>query len=105
MDYDHDKIDEMILALLWLTPAGPQQAWKSHDWDAMERLHAKGYISDPRPRAKSGTCARMFRITDNQLSPIVWPLQSVVVGSFPCVGDLPTLHGPPGYGHIRSRSN
>jgi hypothetical protein len=34
-------------------------------------------------------------MTDNQLSPIVWPLQSVVDGLFPCVGDLPTLHGPP----------
>jgi Domain of unknown function (DUF6429) len=53
MDYDHNKIDEMILALLWLTPAGPRRAWKSHDWDALERLHAKGYISDPRSRAKS----------------------------------------------------
>jgi hypothetical protein len=27
--------------------------WKSHDWDAMDRLHAKGYISDPKSKAKS----------------------------------------------------
>ena len=53
MDYDHYKIDEMILALLWLTPAGPRRAWKSHDWDAMERLHAKGYISNPKSKTKS----------------------------------------------------
>jgi hypothetical protein len=52
MEYDRDKVDEMVLALLWLTPAGPRRAWK-HDWDAMERLHAKGYISDPTSRAKS----------------------------------------------------
>ena len=53
MEYDHNKVDEMVLALLWLTPAGPRRAWKSHDWEAMERLHAKGYISNPKSRAKS----------------------------------------------------
>ena len=53
MEYDQDKVDEMVLALLWLTPANPRRAWKSHDWDAMERLHAKRYISDPKSRAKS----------------------------------------------------
>ena len=53
MEYDHDKVDEMILALLWLTPAGQGRAWKSHDWETMERLHAKGYISDSKSSAKS----------------------------------------------------
>jgi Domain of unknown function (DUF6429) len=53
MDYDRDKVDEMVLALLWLTPAGDGRAWKGHDWDAMDRLHAKGYISDPKSKAKS----------------------------------------------------
>ena len=53
MDYDRDKVDEMVLALLWLTPAGEGRAWKSHDWDAMDRLHAKGFILDPKNKAKS----------------------------------------------------
>jgi hypothetical protein len=57
MDYDQDKVDEMVLALLWLTSFNEDQygarAWKGHDWDAMERLHAKGYISDPKSMAKS----------------------------------------------------
>ena len=56
MDYDREKVDEMVLALLWLT-AMPDKfatsAWKSHDWDALDRLHAKGYISDPKSKAKS----------------------------------------------------
>jgi hypothetical protein len=56
MDYDYDKIDEMTLALLWLTsfkdPLGVR-AWKGQDWETMERLHAKGFISDPRSKAKS----------------------------------------------------
>ena len=53
MEYDRDKVNEMVLALLWLTPAGDHRAWKSHDWDALDRLHAKGYISDPKSKAKS----------------------------------------------------
>jgi hypothetical protein len=53
MEYDHKKVDDVVLALLWLTQAGNRRAWKSHDWDALERLHAKGYISDPRSKAKS----------------------------------------------------
>ena len=53
MDYDRDKVDEMVLALLWLTPAGDGRAWKGHDWDALDRLHAKGYISDPKSKGKS----------------------------------------------------
>lgn len=56
MEYDRDKVDEMTLALLWLTlfHNGPgTRAWKGHDWDVLERLHAKGYISDPKSKAKS----------------------------------------------------
>lgn len=53
MDYDRDKVDEMVLALLWLTQTGEGRAWKSHDWEALDRLHAKGYISDPKSKAKS----------------------------------------------------
>ncbi len=53
MDYDQDKVDEMVLALLLLTQTGDGRAWKGHDWVAMDRLHAKGYISDPKSKAKS----------------------------------------------------
>jgi hypothetical protein len=28
-------------------------AWKGHDWDALDRLHQKGYISNPIGKAKS----------------------------------------------------
>ncbi len=56
MEYNRDKVDELVLALLFLTthddPPG-KRAWKGHDWDAMDRLHEKGYISDPKGRAKS----------------------------------------------------
>jgi hypothetical protein len=56
MDYDREKVDEITLALLWLTsfkdPVGVR-AWKGQDWDTMERLYAKGFISDPKSKAKS----------------------------------------------------
>jgi hypothetical protein len=29
------------------------RAWKGHDWAALDRLHKKGLISDPRSKAKS----------------------------------------------------
>jgi len=53
MDYDTGKIDEMVLALLWLTLHDEVRAWKGHDWDAMDRLFQKGYIHDPKGKAKS----------------------------------------------------
>lgn len=53
MDYDTDKIDDMVLALLWLTLHEDDRAWKGHDWDAMDRLFQKGYVHDPRGKAKS----------------------------------------------------
>jgi len=56
MDYDTDKVDEIVLALLCLTmfpEAGGTRAWKGHAWEALDRLHAKGYISDPKSKAKS----------------------------------------------------
>jgi hypothetical protein len=56
MDYDHNKVDEMVLALLTLTTFKDDygvRAWKGHDWDALDRLHAAGYISDPKSKAKS----------------------------------------------------
>lgn len=53
MDIDEDKIDEAVLALLWLTRCGEGRAWKSHDWDAMGRLFEKGMIGDPKSKARS----------------------------------------------------
>jgi hypothetical protein len=58
MEYDHDKIDEMVLALLWLTPAGHRRAWKSHDWDALWRLHAKGVHLRPQVQGEVGSVQR-----------------------------------------------
>ncbi|WP_428486032.1 DUF6429 family protein [Rhodopila sp.] len=53
MDIDEQKIDEAVLALLYLTRCGDARAWKGHNWDAMDRLHEKGMIDDPKSKAKS----------------------------------------------------
>lgn len=50
---DEDKIDDAILALLRLGLHAEHRAWKGFDWDSMERLHEKGFISDPVGKAKS----------------------------------------------------
>jgi Domain of unknown function (DUF6429) len=53
MELDTSKIDDAVLALLALGLHDGAGAWKGFDWDAMERLHAAGWISDPRTTAKS----------------------------------------------------
>lgn len=56
MAQNEGRIDDMVLALLYLTSfhqGGEVRAWKAHDWDALQRLHEKGLISDPKRRSKS----------------------------------------------------
>ncbi|UPG72936.1 DUF6429 family protein [Roseomonas gilardii subsp. gilardii] len=53
MEIDKDKIDDAILALLYLTLDRDGRAWKGFDWSAMNRLHEKGFIGDPVNKAKS----------------------------------------------------
>jgi len=50
---DEQKIDETVLALLYLTLHDGCRAWKSFDWQTMTRLHEKGLIEDPVNKAKS----------------------------------------------------
>ena len=56
MKYDKNKIDEMALALMHLTTFKDEfgvRAWKSIDWEALDRLHEKGFISNPKSKSKS----------------------------------------------------
>lgn len=50
MDYDRDKVDEMVLALLYLTSSHDKygtRAWKGLDMNVIKRLHEKGHIHEP----------------------------------------------------------
>jgi hypothetical protein len=53
MEIDENKIDEAVLALLYLTLHEGTRAWKGHDWNALDRLHRKWFISNPASKAKS----------------------------------------------------
>ena len=53
MKLDTGRIDDTVLALLQLGLHEGSRAWKSFDWDAMNRLHEKGLIADPVNKAKS----------------------------------------------------
>ena len=54
MELNEAKIDEAVLALLFLTlDRKTHRAWKTIDYDAMDRLHQKGFIVDPVGKTKS----------------------------------------------------
>jgi hypothetical protein len=57
MEYDRDKLDEAVLALLylniWEEGEWGARAWKGMPWEATDRLYERGLIGDPRSKAKS----------------------------------------------------
>ena len=53
MELDTDKIDQAVLALLSLGRHDGYRVWKGFDWTVMNRLHEKGYITDPVSKAHS----------------------------------------------------
>ena len=60
MDLDYDKIDDMALALLYLTSFSEgksefesHRAWKGIDWDVADRLFQKDWIGNPKNKNKS----------------------------------------------------
>ena len=56
MDLNYDRIDECTLALLFLVTSKDKygaRAWKAFDWETMNRLHEKSYISNPKSKALS----------------------------------------------------
>ena len=55
-ELNHEKLAEAAIALLSLTAAndhGAVRVWKGLDWDLMNLLHEKGWISNPVSSAKS----------------------------------------------------
>ena len=52
MNYDEDRIESAVLALLALFAAKDGHSWKGYDFEVMNRLHARGFIGDPVNRNK-----------------------------------------------------
>jgi hypothetical protein len=55
-DVDVDKLAEVALALLSLTfftDRGTDRAWKGLDWDVLDMLYQRGWIHDPKGKARS----------------------------------------------------
>src|SRR3989442_1283018 len=53
---DWKKVEEMTLALMHLTSFdehGAVRTWKGHDWEVLNRLHERGWISNPVSKAKA----------------------------------------------------
>ena len=53
MEIAIDRVDEAVLALLYLGLHDGCRTSKGFDWEAMDRLHVKGLISEPIGKAKS----------------------------------------------------
>ena len=53
---NQDKLSEAALAILGLSAFQDHhvvRAWKDMDWDLLDVLHQKGWIADPKGKAKS----------------------------------------------------
>jgi len=56
LELDWDRIDEVALALLWVGRWDDDpvtRVWKGLAWEITDHLHAKGWIDNPRSKAKS----------------------------------------------------
>ena len=53
MRYDQGKIERAVLALLGALEFENGRVWKRYDFDVMDSLHEKGYITEPRGRQES----------------------------------------------------
>lgn len=70
MEYDKEIVDEMTLALLWLTmfDQGPgTRAWEEFNWEHMNRIYEKGYIDDPKSKARSVVVTKEGKWKDEEL--------------------------------------
>ena len=53
MSYDQVRIEDAVLALLAAFSFDDGRAWKGFDFEVMDRLYARGFIDNPKGKAKS----------------------------------------------------
>ncbi|HFE7520571.1 TPA: DUF6429 family protein [Salmonella enterica subsp. enterica serovar Newport] len=67
MNINTEAIDDVVLALLWLTLRDGNRAWKGFDWDVLNRLYERGFIDDPVNKAKSVVLTEKGLLQSEQL--------------------------------------
>ncbi|MEJ2239015.1 MAG: DUF6429 family protein [Gemmatimonadales bacterium] len=50
---DWEGVDQAALAIMLLGLHGGWRTWKGFNWEVLNRLHEKGFITDPKTKAKS----------------------------------------------------
>jgi hypothetical protein len=53
MSFDRKRAGDLVLALMQLTLHEERRTWKSFDWDVMDDLFERGFITNPHSKAKS----------------------------------------------------
>ena len=60
-----EKVDEIVLALMYLTLHDSYRAWKGFDWETLDRLYEKGLNSDSR-KVRRSRCCSPRKVLQNQ---------------------------------------
>ena len=55
MNIDDEKVEQAVLALLYLTLHDGNRAWKGFDFNVLDQLHQKGFTESPINKSKSIT--------------------------------------------------
>lgn len=63
-DYDREKVDEIVLALMYLTLHDSYRAWKGFDWEVLAQLYEKGWIETHKVRRSR--CCSPRKVLQNQ---------------------------------------
>jgi hypothetical protein len=50
VDHDENKVDEVVLALMYLTLHDKVRAWKGFDFRVLDRLHERDLSAIPKTR-------------------------------------------------------
>jgi hypothetical protein len=67
VDYDENKVEEVVLALMYLTLHEEVRAWKGFDFRVLDRLYEKGFIRDPKSKARSVVLTEEGRARSEEL--------------------------------------
>jgi len=63
-EYDHEKVEEIVMA--YLTLHDTSRAWKGFDWETLDRLYEKGWRENPRGKALHNQLACFSGISASQ---------------------------------------